>query len=390
MHVITREYSYIDPINWLQDIKDLPGLKVIRLPAGYPSIFFQQKNKYLNFLIRGYHYLFLIFNRKKIRHDYASLWIKNLVLFASEYIQKEGIKNLIVSGPPSSLHLAGALIKSELPWLRLIQDYRDPWTNDPVASLKNIKSFESRIAILGDESLALSVADHIVVVTKQMKNELQNIFSIDPEKVNLIPNGYDRDDYRNLGELKSRCVQKKIKVAYFGYLGLNESGRLLALNLIGQVLDSMPNGLGDRFEFYLYSDLPEFYFSTSKSSTLRKSVKCLTMLPPNDLMMALMQADICLSINRQEDGYAIASKVYDYIGAKKPILQVAPPGEASSFLSNAGQYVFNYNFEQALHVLQKVLRDYDSHAGLSIVQKDIYEEYDVENIAIKYANLLVN
>ena len=101
----------------------------------------------------------------------------------------------------------------------------------------------------------------------------------------------------------------------------------------------------------------------------------------------LAQADICLSINRREDSYAIASKVFDYIGSQKPILQVAPPGEVCDILTKAGQYVINYDLKQAAEVIKKIIVDYDSEAGLASVDSEIYSNFDVSVLAYEYSEL---
>lgn len=390
LHVITTEYPWVDSINWRCDIENLPSLKVIRLPSGYPPVFLrpQSKNKLYNMCVEIYRRIFYKVNRKKLHLDYASLWAETLVAFASDYIRKEGIANLIVSGPPSSLHLSGALIKAEVPWVQLIQDYRDPWSNVHDVSMKTLRCAKAKAQILKEEALALQVADRVVVVTKQMALELQQIFSISPQKISVIFNGFDSEDYQ-IG-CNQNLVKKseQIKVVYFGQFGLDPEGRLAALCLIAEALDSLPSKFRDRYEFYLYSDVPVDYFVNSTSPTLRDCVKCHVMVSQKLLAEILTQADICLSINRREDGYAIASKVFDYIGSQKPILQVAPPGEVDDMLTKAGQYVINYDLKQAAEVMQKIIHDYDSEAGLVSVDSEIYSNFDLSVLAYEYSELL--
>ena len=390
LHVITTEYPWVDTINWQCDIENLPNLKVLRLPSGYPPIFLrpQSKNQSYNIWVEIYRRIFYIINRKKITLDYASLWAEKLVAFASDYIRKERIANLIVSGPPSSLHLSGALIKSEVPWVKLIQDYRDPWNNVHDVSINTLRSAKEKSQILKEEALALQVADHVVVVTEQMAFELRQIFSISPQKISVIFNGFDSEDYPI--ESNHNLIKKfdKIKVAYFGQFGLDPKGRLAGLCLIAEALDSLPKIIRERYDFLLYSDIPVDYFANSVSPVLREAVKCHEMVPQKFLAEIMAQVDICLSINRQEDGYAIASKVFDYIGAKKTILQVAPPGEAFDMLTKAGQYVINYDFKNATEVMKKIIHDYDSEDGLAPIDSDVYSDFNLLSLTDKYSKLL--
>lgn len=390
IHVITTEYPWVDPINWNVDVENLPGLKVIRLPSGYPSVFLrpQTNNKLYKIGVNICRRIFHKVYRKRLFLDYAGMWAESLVAFASDYIRKEGIANLVVSGPPSSLHLSGALIKSEVPSVRLIQDYRDPWSNVHDVSMKTLRCARTKAQILKEEALTLQVADRVVVVTQQMADELHQIFSIAPQKIAVISNGFDHEDYLVEGGAKAVNSPDKIKVVYLGLFGLDPKGRLAALHLIAEALELLPGKARERFEFHLYSDIPADYFVRSVLPTLRDCVKCHAMIPQSSVAGILSQSDICLSINRREDGYAIASKVIDYMGSKKPILQVATPGEISELLSQAGQYVMSYDLKQATDVLQKISDDFDSEMGLAAVDNEIYSRFDLSMLSLKYSELL--
>ena len=390
VHVITRDYPWADPINWGEDLDKLSNLKVIRLPCRYPAIFLKPKSKIqlINIFIKIYRRLFLLIFAKKGHFDIASFWSNSLVTFAGEYLKNNSINNLIISGPPSSLHLAGALIKSEFPRLRLIQDYRDPWSNVHDVSMKTLGSIEHRVRILEAELLSLQIADQIVVVTNQMSSELQNIFSTPSEKITVISNGFDSEDYLANEFAVSTSRSEKIKVVYMGQFGLDPQGRLEALGLVADALELLPGVYQDRYELHLYSDIPADYFKNSASPILRTKIKCHPMVSRSMVYKVINTADICLSINRREDGYAIPSKLYDYLGANKPILQIAPFGEVSEILKNANQYVINYELENAAEVMKKIVDDFESYKGLSPIDNGVYGDFEISKLALKYADIL--
>ncbi len=390
INVITTEYPWVDPINWSDDVENLTGLNVIRLPTGLPPIFLRpkSKSKVFNIGLGLYRRIFFKINREKMYLDYAGLWAEKLVIFASEYIRKEGVGNLVVSGPPSSLHLCGALIKAEVPSIRLILDYRDPWSNVHDVYMKSVGCARTKAQILKDEALALQVADKVVVVTQQMADELHQIFSVAPEKIAVICNGFDREDYRIDGILNCVNISGKIKVSYLGLFGFDPKGRLEALNLIAEALELLPISVRDRFEFNLYSDLSGDYFAGATLQALRDCVKCHAMVPHSGVADILAQTDICLSINRREDGHAFGTKIFDYMGAAKPIFQVTPRGELSELLLQAGQYVCDYNLKQIADVLQKIVDDYDSELGLRSTDSEVSSRFDLLVLSQEMASLL--
>ncbi len=106
-------------------------------------------------------------------------------------------------------------------------------------------------------------------------------------------------------------------------------------------------------------------------------------------MSMLNEFDICLAINGPDDAHAIASKIYDYMGAMKPILLISPPGEAGLLLSESGQYASGYDSEQIRVTLERIIADYDRRGGLMVESDAIYSKFDLRVLSEKYAKLLL-
>ena len=121
-------------------------------------------------------------------------WVKPSVRFLKKYIAQNNVDAIISTGPPHSMHLIAREIHKvcNIPW---IADFRDPWTN--IFYFKHLglsdKSLRKHKAL---ERSVLEEADRIVVVSSQMKTEFSTgDYSQFANKISVIPNGYDPDDF---------------------------------------------------------------------------------------------------------------------------------------------------------------------------------------------------
>ena len=60
--------------------------------------------------------------------DPKVFWVRPSVSFLSKRIKEAGIKHIITTGPPHSIHLIGLKLKKSFPELKWISDFRDPWS----------------------------------------------------------------------------------------------------------------------------------------------------------------------------------------------------------------------------------------------------------------------
>ena len=389
VHVITTEYPWTDPVHWGEDVESLPGLKIIRLPSRYPSIFLKPqtvRNQLTKWMISFFRRLHRQIYWKELSVDYAGLWVDDLIIFASEYIRKNGIQNLIVSGPPASLYLAGMLIKTEIPSIRLICDYRDPWSNDFVTN-KLVRDIKSRLDLVAKEALALQVADKIVVVSQQMSDELRQIFNLPSEKISVIYNGYDPEDHVRQSNSLLSDRSDKIRIVYLGTLGLDPDGRLAGVKLIAEAFDLLPLHVRCRFELNLYSEILDYHQTLDLVSAGKGLINFFPMVQSVDVQYLIDHSDICLSINRIEDGNAFGTKIFEYMGSDKPILLVSPNGELFKLLLENGGYVFDYDLQNAVEVLLRIFNDYNSGEFVHI-SADTTSRFNLKVLTEEVVNLL--
>jgi glycosyltransferase involved in cell wall biosynthesis len=262
-------------------------------------------------------------------------WVNKAFKKASEIIAKYNIDCILISSPPHSSQLIGLKLKKKNPEIKWIADLRDPWTdiyyyNDLLHTLPAKKldsSYEKKVLINSDAVLVVSPSIKRTFLTKS--NEIVQ------EKIHVIPNGYDESDF--LSDVNSPTMDQ-FRITYVGTMAdsydpelffkilkeiINEQPDLnLKLRLVGSISSGIKsqieqNGLGNETEFISY--VPhEVAVNEMRSSNL------LLLIIPN--------------VNGSEG--ILTGKLFEYIGAQKPILGIGPPeGDASTILkdSNSGE-----------------------------------------------------
>jgi glycosyltransferase involved in cell wall biosynthesis len=243
-----------------------------------------------------------------------------------EIIRQEKIDMIFSTAPPMSTHLIAKTLarKSGLPW---VADFRDPWTD--VFYYHNLK--RSRPALSLDQRLERSVlraADAVVTVSPTIKNLLQ---AKAKNEYFIIPNGYDAEDF------DVALLPKD------GYLHLLHAGHL-AVNQNPVVFWRALRRLAETAEF---SNLCIDYYGSIHSNVQRslkdvglaKFCRFFSYKPHNEIVAAMKRADLLFFIV-PETSYAKGiptSKLFDYIGAGKPILGIGPSdGDAADILRQTG------------------------------------------------------
>jgi glycosyltransferase involved in cell wall biosynthesis len=184
--------------------KNIPReAEIFRFKSQIPDV--QEYNPKVSFLYDEHSNKFKIYAIKLIKYikdiffspDIYIIWCIRILPKLIRLIHKERIKMLMVTGGPFSLFLLGTIIK-KITKVKLILDYRDPWQTNPNQLQQTlIRRKLNRLY----EVFCLKNADLVIGTTIQIINKIEQYYK---GKTLVIPNGIDKDDFReiNLSELK--------------------------------------------------------------------------------------------------------------------------------------------------------------------------------------------
>ena len=239
-----------------------------------------------------------------------------------ELLKRGDIDVIYSTGPPDTVHRVGARLAREsgLPW---VADFRDLWYN---LHLKTPPSLWHENRHARAEAEVLKNAS-VVTVTEGWRKFLEERGG---RSVTLIRNGYDPADFEGL-ERRSE-ESREIVLLHTGKLSLDRSA-LPFLKGLRTFLDMRPD-LEDILRVDFLGPRESGNDAVLDSLGLRSQVRFAGSLPHREALQRQVDADLLLILHQSEDRYRdlVPGKCYEYAGAGRPVLAVAPEGELSGLI----------------------------------------------------------
>ncbi|MCK5738520.1 hypothetical protein KAH55_05040, partial [bacterium] len=146
------------------------------------------------------------------------------------------------------------------------------------------------------------------------------------ERWHLLRNGYDAADFQNL---QPTAKSEKMILTYTGSLyGKRYPESLFqALLELAEKDDSWVN----HFEFRIVGRVGDSVLKKMSHPKFKKMIRSVPYVPHQESIRHLLASDILLLIvdNAPGNQYIVPGKVYEYLGAGKPILTLAPEGDTT-------------------------------------------------------------
>jgi glycosyltransferase involved in cell wall biosynthesis len=259
---------------------------------------------------------------KVLRYFFPNaVWLRHACRACLEAVAAHRPAALITSSPPHCVHLLGLHLHRHcrLPW---VADFRDPWLVDgrptsPTAWLPWLDRLGER--------LVLAHADRIVANTPNCCAALAQTYSLHAEKICSITNGFDPEAFPaappppgsgsalhvvHAGELHFGRDPRPFLDALQAMLSVSAlSARCLRARFLGQT-NCAGLDLNDEI----------------RRRGLADAVDLPGQMPYQKTLQELTAADILLVLDTPGRSIGVPAKVYEYLGAGRPILALAEPG----------------------------------------------------------------
>lgn len=256
-------------------------------------------------------------------------WLPFAVRTGARVIRQNGIEVIFSSGPPNTTHMIARQLKRRtgLPW---VADLRDLWDQYPdsynpfrLPARKKLDDYLERKTLLE--------ADALVVVSEEMKNDvLKKMPEIDPSRIAVITNGYDSADFANL--------QPEGDPEHFTVV---HAGSLFAWRSLQPFLSAMRcffqrcSAARKKFRLKLLGIIPDQERTAIAMAGLQENVIIHDYLPYRQALSHIVGADVALLLLGEcgHPANMLTSKLFDYMGARRPILAIGPQGGAHRLLN---------------------------------------------------------
>lgn len=223
------------------------------------------------------------------------------------------------------------------PW---VADFQDPWSEGYVSYFPTV--VHHTIACRIEEAI-IKKSDHIIVTTRAVKQVYENKYRLgNTNRISVIPNGFDHELFATHAPAPRRS---SFKLTHFGVFWGSRSPVPFLMGL-AQAMKVEPR-FAAHAEVQLVGGFEPRHRRAAqrllKSLDLQRTVHLLEFMPYADGVRKLLDSDVLLLVldNTDSGKHLVPAKLSDYLGAGKPILALAPEGEAARVVreANAGVVV---------------------------------------------------
>ncbi|MDD5723233.1 MAG: glycosyltransferase family 4 protein [Syntrophales bacterium] len=309
------------------------------------------------------------FGRRNMIVDAFLVWVPIAVKKAREIMASNDVDVIFTTSPPHSQQLIGLRLKKKtgLPW---IADFRDPWTSD-LRFMEHKKGWRGLIDRWIERRI-LKHADIVIATTKMAAESFRKkapAFS-DRSKFRCIINGYDPDDY---GQTRRVPSSETMRFAYVGSAGPYISNPSFFFHGLKKALDTEPDLRGKlRVEFI--GGLDPQNRLLIQNLGLEDVVTFLGFFPHRKAIELIMDSDVLLLFElpvgtNNEPTRVIPSKVFEYIGAHRPIMAMVVEGDTADLVReyDMGTVIDPRNLDDISSAIIEYFRQFQAgHLGRSV------------------------
>lgn len=308
-------------------------------------------------------------------------WKRFAVKKAIEIINSFKVEHIITTSPPHSTQLIGLELKKRLN-IKWLVDFRDPWTDIYYYKILG-HSFISKMIDKKLERSVLRHSDKIITVSNGFKSLfLKNEKDIDSNKIKVIPNGYDSEDFNtehNKVENNNSfiiCYTGTMSDQYdpfFFFKALNKVnlGILkIKFQLIGSISENIKTFLEKmNYEVEFISTVPH-----SEVISYQKNADALLLVIPNI---------------KQAEGIT-PGKLFEYMASKNKVIAIGPlNSDVNNILElcQAGKTFERTSEEELIDYINMLIKN-KSQGEKNSVNVEAIQEYSRSNQALEIMDLL--
>lgn len=328
--------------------------------------------------------------------DARKFWVKPSIKFLKKYLTENHIDTIVTTGPPHSLHLIGLGLKKELPNLKWIADFRDPWTEISYykhlkltsSSDKKHRQLEKSVFENADLTLATSYTD-----AENFRKNGANAF--------CVTNGFDK----SVESLNRKIVINDIDD--FTILQIHDSAKF-TLSYVG-VLEQLRNpenfwkalkelcekhqGFSNDFEMKFVGRIDDKILNDIENSVLKNNIKNLGYLAHDESVKEMENSNLLLITNfpNESSKGIIPGKLFEYLATGKQIISFGPKDADVETILNKTKAGKHFDYSESAEISDFILSLYkDWKSGKSIQNSANINEFSRKELTQKLAELLTD
>jgi glycosyltransferase involved in cell wall biosynthesis len=374
IHDISKELSVVktksfEPLNFYQKIS---GRKQVPF-AGFANETNENWKHEVSRFIRGNFFI----------PDARKGWNKHAIKAGCKLIENNNINTIITTSPPHSTQLIGIKLQQKY-GLQWIADLRDPWTDIYYYSKMNHTLLAKKIDAAYEKEV-LEKADKIVVVSEFIKNLfLQKSPKINANKIYVIPNGYDEEDFNVVPQQSNNSI---ITVAYNGTLSADypihafveafkivvEKEKTVQLRIL------FTGSVSDEVKQFIRLKIPN-NCAFNQHVSHKESIE----------ILLKSQINLLLIPDVANNEGILTGKLFEYLASQNPIICIGPKhGNAAAIIDEcgSGKTFDKQEINSMVAYLHQLIEQFKSNASIKILNQES-KKYSRKNLSKAMAQLI--
>jgi glycosyltransferase involved in cell wall biosynthesis len=262
---------------------------------------------------------------------------------ARRLIRDEGIQVLLTSAPPQTMTALGhdLCLQSGLPW---VCQLRDPFADHYVGRGRSdslLAAYRRRRA----ERKWLRLPSTIIVDTESYRSHLLSKYHfLKEDQVVVIRAGFEPSHFsQTTASARDEGVFTMLHAGSLGVYRERLHSALAFLRGFAAFLEAVPEATCNARIDFAGPEEPALVRMV-KSMGLARHTSFLGWLPHNEMLKRMQQASVLVLVKAEmvaDDSnparsFQIPQKTYEYLGARRPILAIAPPSECADMVRAMG------------------------------------------------------
>lgn len=340
-----------------------------------------ENNRFYKLLSRVFTLINLIFQNLSIKF----IPYKNLYFKAEEILKNDNsIETVIISGNPFEQFYFGYLLKKKFPRINWIADYRDDWTTTELVKKRNLINKLIHLLEKRSEKKWLS---NVALFTSVSPYYVEKIGRFINKKGEVLFNGFNPD----LLNQENKTSKGVFNITYNGSLYETQSIEHF-ISAVKKVIDRynekieikilFPGLEYDNYQFKrvvrLLQGYEKYYWTSNRISK-------------DEVIEIQMKSDLLLMIAHENIRGIPSSKIFEYIGLRKPILLC--PSDDDILNEIVGSIEFGSIAEDefsCFSIIEKGINDKLNSTNLLDVDLDKIMCYSNKQQANKLADIINN
>lgn len=321
--------------------------------------------------------------------DARVFWVKPSITFLEKYLKENKIDTIVTSGPPHSLHLIGLGLKSKMPDLKWIADFRDPWTEiSYYKHLKLTKSSDKKHRQL--ESAVFKNAD-ITLATSY--TDAENFRKAGANAV-CITNGFDESDSgkKAEGQNSEKPNLQNGQAFTLSYIGVLE--QLRNPENLWKVLDELIKENAEfaaDFKLKFVGRIDDKILQSIENSSLKNHILNLGYLAHGKAVEEMQNSNLLLITNFPNDSSKgiIPGKIFEYLASGKQILSFGPDKADVAKILEETQTGKHFSYQDTEAVKSFILEKFNLWKNGSLLENTQHiEQFSRKNLTQQLTEVL--